>query len=48
MDMQKRIQRVDSGTLMFFTNIKVKEKNGTVLDWPKFNARLGFALEGQY
>lgn len=43
--MQNQITRVDRGTTLFFTDIKVKEKNGKVIDWPKFNAKIGFSLE---
>ena len=44
-NMQNRIKRVDGGTTVFFTEIKVKEKNGTFLDWPKFSSKLGYAFE---
>lgn len=44
-DMQKRLERVDGGTKLFFTNIKVKEKNGTIISWPKFSTKLGFSYE---
>ncbi len=43
--MQSRIRRVDRGTTLFFTNIKVKEKKGTLIDWPKFSAKIGYVLE---
>lgn len=43
--MQNQITRVDKGTTLFFTNIKVKEKNGKTIDWPKFNAKIGFSFE---
>lgn len=43
--MQNRIERIDGGTTLFFTNIKVKEKNGTLIDWPKFSVKIGFAYE---
>ena len=43
--MQNRISRVDGGTTLFFTEIKVKEKNGTLIDWPKLNAKIGFSFE---
>jgi hypothetical protein len=43
--MQQRITRVDSGTSAFFYNIRVKEKSGKEMDWPKFTARLGYAFE---
>ncbi len=43
--MQNRINRVDNGTTLFFKNIRVKEKNGTVTQWPKFNTKIGFAFE---
>lgn len=44
-DMQKRLERVDGGTKLFFTNIKVKEQNGTTINWPKFSTKLGFSYE---
>lgn len=43
--MQNRIDRIDGDTKLFFTNIKVKEKNGNYLDWPKFNVKLGNAYD---
>lgn len=43
--MQNRIKRVDGGTTLFFTEIKVKEKNGKVIDWPKFNVKIGASFE---
>lgn len=43
--MQNRISRVDGATTIFFTQIKVKEKNGTLIDWPKFNAKIGYSFE---
>lgn len=43
--MQNRIKRVDGRTTLFFTEIKVKEKNGKVIDWPKFNVKLGGSFE---
>lgn len=43
--MQNRIKRVDGGTILFFTDIKVKEKNGKIIDWPKFNVKLGRSFE---
>ena len=43
--MQNQITRVDRGTTLFFTNIKVKEKNGKTIDWPKFNTKIGFSFE---
>ncbi|CAN5417133.1 hypothetical protein BH10BAC1_BH10BAC1_18800 [soil metagenome] len=43
--MQQRIQRVDGGTTLFFTKIKVKEKNGTTFDWRKFSAKIGYSYE---
>lgn len=43
--MQNRIKRVDGRTTLFFTDIKVKEKNGKVIDWPKFNVKLGRSFE---
>ncbi len=42
---QNRIKRLDGGTTLFFTDIKVKEKNGKVIDWPKFNVKLGRSFE---
>ena len=43
--MQNQITRVDRGTTLFFTDIKVKEKSGKVIDWPKFTAKIGFSFE---
>ena len=43
--MQNRISKVDGGTIVFFRNIKVKEKNGTFLDWPKFSVKMGNVYE---
>ena len=43
--MQNRIMRIDTGTTLFFTDIKVKEKNGKVIAWPKLNVKLGSAFE---
>lgn len=43
--MQNQITRVDRGTTLFFTDIKVKEKSGKVIDWPKFNTKIGFSFE---
>lgn len=43
--MQNRIQRVDGATTLFFSQIKVKEKNGTTLEWPKFSAKIGYSYE---
>ena len=43
--MQNRIKRVDGVTTLFFTDIKVKEKNGTLIDWPKFSTKLGSSFE---
>ncbi|MCX6296502.1 MAG: hypothetical protein NTX97_10625 [Bacteroidetes bacterium] len=43
--MQNKIKRVDKGTTLFFSNIKVKEKNGTLIDWPKFTSKIGLAYE---
>ncbi len=43
--MQNSISRVDGGTTIFFSDIKVKEKNGSLLDWPKFSTKLGFVYE---
>lgn len=43
--MQNNIARLDGGTVIFFTDIKVKEKNGNLLDWPKFSTKLGFVYE---
>jgi len=43
--MQNRIKRVDGRTTLFFTDIKVKEKNGKVIDWPKFNVKIGSSFE---
>ncbi len=43
--MQNRITRVDRGTILFFTKIKVREKNGLLIDWPKFSTKIGFAFE---
>jgi hypothetical protein len=44
--LQQRITQVDSGTQLFFSNIKVKNK-GQEIDWPKFSAKLGYAYEMQ-
>jgi hypothetical protein len=43
--MQNQITRVDRGTTLFFTEIKVKEKSGKTIDWPKFNTKIGFSFE---
>ncbi len=43
--MQDRISRVDGATTLFFRNIKVKEKNGTSVDWPKFSVKMGHSYE---
>ena len=43
--MQNRINRVDNGTTLFFTNIRVKEKRGTPYEWPKFSTKIGFIFE---
>ena len=43
--MQNKIKRVDKGATLFFTNIKVKEKNGTLIDWPKFTSKIGLSYE---
>ena len=43
--MQNRITRIDKGTTLFFTEIKVKEKNGKIIDWPKFNVKIGSSFE---
>lgn len=43
--MQNQITRVDRGTTLFFTDIKVKEKSGQTIDWPKFNTKIGFSFE---
>ena len=43
--LQTRISRVDGATTIFFTQIKVKEKNGTLIDWPKFSAKIGYSFE---
>lgn len=43
--MQNRIKRVDGRTTLFFTDIKVKEKNGKIIDWPKFSVKLGASFE---
>ena len=42
--LQQKITRVDSGTKLFFTNIKVKTA-GQVVDWPKFSANIGYSYE---
>ena len=38
---QQYLSRLDRETQVFFTNIKVREKNGTLIDWPKFSVKLG-------
>jgi hypothetical protein len=43
--MQNRINRADSGTTLFFTNVIVKEKKGKPFDWPNFNTKIGFVFE---
>ena len=43
--MQNKITRVDGATTLFFTQIKVKEKNGTTFDWQKFSAKIGYSFE---
>lgn len=43
--MQNQITRVDRGTTLFFTDIKVKEKSGKTIEWPKFNTKIGFSFE---
>jgi hypothetical protein len=43
--LQQRITRVDGATTLFFYNIQVKGKNGAVIDWPKFTARIGYSYE---
>lgn len=43
--MQNKINRIDNETTLFFTKIKVKEKNGLLIDWPKFSTKIGFAYE---
>ncbi|HEY0031536.1 MAG TPA: hypothetical protein VGC65_12300 [Bacteroidia bacterium] len=42
---QQKISRVDGGTTLFFSNIKVKDSNNTFADWPKFSSKLGYAYE---
>lgn len=37
--------RVDSGTYLFFTNIKVKDKSGQIISWPDIKVSTGFKLE---
>ncbi|MFL5765710.1 MAG: hypothetical protein ACJ77K_17320 [Bacteroidia bacterium] len=44
--LQNRITRVDNGTKLFFTNLKVKTK-GQVVDWPKFSSNIGYSYESQ-
>lgn len=39
------IARVDSGTYLFFTNIKVKDKSGQIISWPDLKVSTGFKLE---
>lgn len=43
--MQGRISRIDGGSTLFFSNIKVKDKTGTYIDWPKFSTKLGYSYE---
>lgn len=42
------IYGIDQRTVLFFTNIKVREKDGSLIDWPKFSVKLGGSYEGEF
>jgi hypothetical protein len=44
-DMQQVLERCDQMTNLFFSEIKAKDRNGNIVDVPKFQYQLGFAGE---
>ncbi len=43
--MQIRMSRLDALTTLFFSNIKAKEKNGSIISFPNFSAKTGFSKD---
>ena len=43
--MQQRLSRLDGIVILMFSNIKAKEKEGTIVSFPNFKAQTGTARE---
>jgi hypothetical protein len=44
-ELQKKLSRIDSGTILYFSEIKVKDKYGNVINWADFKSKMGFSYE---
>jgi hypothetical protein len=44
-ELQQKLSRVDSGTILFFSEIKVKDKYGNLIEWADFKSKIGFSYE---
>ncbi len=44
-EMRYRLSRVDGATLIYFSEIKVKDKYGNLINWPDFKSKIGHSFE---
>ena len=44
-ELQLKLSRIDSGTILYFSEIKVKDKYGNLIDWADFKSKIGFSYE---
>jgi len=46
--MQFQLSRLDNGTTLFFSEIKVRDKSGTLFNWNDLKVKTGYRLEKEY
>lgn len=44
-EMRYLLSRVDGATLIYFSEIKVKDKYGNLINWPDFKSKIGHSFE---
>ncbi|MBL7882674.1 MAG: hypothetical protein JNL69_01290 [Bacteroidia bacterium] len=46
--MQYQLSRLDNGTTLYFSEIKVRDKSGTFFNWNDLKIKTGYRLEKDY
>lgn len=44
-EMKYHLSRIDGATLLYFSEIKVKDKYGNLINWPDFKSKIGHSYE---
>jgi hypothetical protein len=44
-ELQFKLSRIDSGTILYFSEIKVKDKYGNIINWADLKSKIGYSYE---